>query len=238
MKLKDKTFLITGVSKGIGLAVAKALDKQGAKLILVSRNAGDIKLTSKHIKISTDLTDEKDIKLLINKIGDRQIDGLLNIAGVGIYKSLEELTERDINDSLNLNLVAPLLLIKALENNLSQSSLSLVLTIGSGAGVIPFKKRSIYCASKFGLRGMILSLAEEFENRKPNFCLITLGSTITTFGGKSIEAQENALKQGKASFPVKWLADKLVEIIQDEHRETEIILYPSEHGFGEWKKNN
>lgn len=231
MDLSGKIFLITGVSKGIGNALAKRLDAEGANLILVSRNTKNIGLDPKHTLINADLTKKEDIRNLLEEIANIQIDALLNVAGVGFYKPLENLTEDNFRESLDLNLIAPFVLTKGLYKNLEKSELSLILSIGSGAGVMPFKNRSAYTASKFGLRGMVLSLAEEFESRKPHFCLITLGSTITTFGGKSIEKQEKDSKSGKkVAFPVDWLANKLIEIIKDTKRKTEIVLYPFEYG--------
>ncbi len=228
--------MITGASRGIGYALAKSFQNENAKLILVARDTNSINLDSRHLKIDCDLTNEGGLKRLIDAIGDTQIDVLINNAGVGIYKSLQDLSKADVMSSLILNLVVPFELTKNLLTNLQKSDLSLVLNIGSGAGVMPFKNRSAYCASKFGLRGLTLSLAEEYDQKKPHFCLITLGSTITTFAGKSIPDQETALKQGKAAFPVAWVAAKLVEIIKDPDREKEIVLYPGDQGFGVYTK--
>ena len=236
MNLANKTFLITGASRGIGNALAKALDKEGANLILVARKTENIDLDSKHLRVNADLTHDTDLERLSKTLAQTPIDALLNVAGIGIYKPLEELKKEDLKLSLDINVVAPFALTKNLLANLQKSEMALVLTIGSGGGVMPLKNRSAYCASKFGLRGLILSLAEEFKGKKPHFCLITLGSTITTFAGKSIVEQESALKSGKAAFPVEWVANKLVEIIKNSDRETEITLYPGEQGFGEWKK--
>jgi len=113
---------------------------------------------------------------------------------------------------------------------------TLVLSIGSGAGVIPMRGRSIYCSTKYALRGLSLSFNEEYQDMNPSFCLITLGSTLTAFGPMSLEEKQTAANSGKAYFPVDWVANKLVEIINDTDREDEIVLYPSEHGFGDWKK--
>lgn len=158
------------------------------------------------------------------------------MAGIGIYKSLDELEVEDLEKSLSVNVTAPFFLIKLLYKKLQVSDLGLVLSIGSGAGTMPFSRRSAYCTSKYALRGLSLSLSEEHESQKPEFCLITLGSTMTTFGGKSIEEQQKKIENGNAIFPVEYVAKELVKIIEDDKRDPEIILYPSEHGFGEWKK--
>ena len=119
---------------------------------------------------------------------------------------------------------------------LEKSDISLVLNIGSGAGVIPMKERSLYCATKFAVRGMTLSLAAEYENKKPHFCLITLGSVLTPFANVPLEEKIKKNKNGTAFFTPQWVATKLTEIMQDEKRKVEYILYPSDYGFGTWKK--
>lgn len=236
INLKNKTILLTGASKGIGLELSKQLDKEGANLILVSRTLPKTKVEGAHKYVEADLTKIEDIAILKKELEGLNVDVLINMAGVGIYKSFEDLPLEDFVYSQRLNLIVPFLLIKSFYEDLKNSEIGLVLNIGSGAGTMPFKNRSAYCASKFGLRGLSLSLAEEFKGRKPYFCLITLGSTLTTFGGKSIEKQQEMIREGNAILPVEYVAKELVKIIKDENREEEVVLYPADRGFGEWKK--
>lgn len=237
MEIKNKTILLTGASRGIGGELAKQLLKEGANLILVARDLDVDTEALKHVVcIKADLTTDEGIKKVASSVKDRVIDVLINMAGIGIYKPIEELDVSDLETSLNINVVAPFQLIKICYRSLQQSDIGLVLNIGSGAGTMPFKARSAYCASKYALRGLSLSLSEEHADRKPEFCLITLGSTMTTFGGKDIEDQKRKVKEGQAIFPTEYVAKELIKIIKSPKREAEIVLYPSEHGFGEWKK--
>lgn len=226
MNLKNKTILLTGATGGIGSALAKQLTKEGANLMLVSKENG------------FDLTKKGEVEKLIDDIKNKydQLDLIINCAGVGVYKSLTEITLEEWEYSFKLNVEAQFLLIQGLLSLLQKSPESLLLTIGSGAGVIPMKNRSLYCATKFALRGFILSLAEEFEGKKPKFCLITLGSTLTNFAGIPVEVKMKKFKEGSAYFTPEWVAEKLVEIIKDNNRQTEIVLYPGDFGFGTWKK--
>lgn len=220
MNLKDKTILLTGADGGIGSVLSSKLTSLGAKIIPASLSLG------------FDLTKKADVQKLIEKIKSEysQIDILINAAGIGIYKNLSELTQEEWDYSLSLNLTAPFTLIKELLPK------SLVLTIGSGAGVIPMRGRAAYCTSKFGLRGLMLSLAEELSGQSPHFCLITLGSTLTDFGPLTLEQKLAKQKNGDAYFTPEWVANKLVEIIQNDHPEVEYVLYPGDYGFGTWKK--
>jgi hypothetical protein len=85
------------------------------------------------------------------------------------------------------------------------------------------------------VRGLTLSLSEEFKNTKTHFCLITLGSTLTSFGPMSFEEKKREMESGKAYFTPSWVAKKLVEIIKDDNREIEYTLYPTDYNLGSYK---
>lgn len=243
MNLDDKVAVITGGSRGIGLALAKELDREGMKLVLVAKSEDRLKeaicqLSGKeHEYFVCDFSDTEEVKELAKKIKERfhQIDLLVNGAGIGIYKTIEEATVEELEQSLAIGLKATFVLIKEITPLMKESELSLILSIGSGAGVIPMAGRSVYCALKFGLRGLILSLAEEFKRTKTHFCLITLGSTFTNFGPMSIEEKKKEMESGKAYFTPEWVGEKLTEIIKEEKREVEYTLYPGDYGLGWWK---
>ena len=220
MDLRNKTVLLIGASGGVGIALKNELENSGAKIIPISKSLG------------FDLTKKEDLEKLITKVKSEygQVDILINAAGIGTYKNLTDITLDEWDYLMALNLTAPFVLIKELLPK------SLVLTVGSGAGVIPMRGRSGYCASKFGLRGLMLSLAEEYKDKEPKFCLITLGSTLTNFGPLTLEQKLEKHKNGDAYFTTEWVAKKLIEIIENDNRETEIILYPGDFGFGTWKK--
>lgn len=243
MNLKNKTVLVTGGSQGIGRALAERLAKEDSNLILVARSEDRLKefvdqYGKKHHYYVCDLSDHSQVIKLTESIKNdfNNLDILVNAAGIGIYKNLTDVSFKNWIDSFSTNVTAPFLLTEKLLPLLQKEKDSLVLNIGSGAGTIPMRGRSTYCATKFALRGWSLSLAEEFQGKVPQFCLITLGSTITNFSGMTIAEKERERAQGKAYFPAEWVANKLVETIKDDNRQTEITLFPGEFGFGVWKK--
>lgn len=79
-------------------------------------------------------------------------------------------------------------------------------------------------------------MAEEFKNTKTHFCLITLGSTLTSFGPMSLEEKKKEMDSGKAYFTPDWVAKKLIEIIKNDDREGEYTLYPGDYGLETWEK--
>ena len=237
MELKNKIAVVTGATGGIGRELVKELDKEGVKLLIISKSESELQNLLKELngKGHSYLVCDFSIQEEVVKLGDTiskeypAIDLLANVAGVGIYKPLEELSLEDWNKSLDIGVTAPFILTKAIIASLKNAKDSLVLNIGSGAGVIPFAGRSAYSAMKFAMRGFTLSLAEEFKHSNPTFCLITLGSTLTSFGPMSFEEKKREMESGKAYFTPDWVAKKLVEIIKDDKREVEYTLYPSEY---------
>lgn len=222
-----KNAVVVGGTGGIGSALVKALKSKGFDVISVSRS-GDI---------VCDLTDYSQINNAIKKVKEKvkTIDLLVNAAGIANYGNLSNTSDEVIQQTYMVNVIAPTIFIRELSPLMSNEG-SLVLSLGSGAGTIPMRGRSVYCASKFALRGLSLSLSEEYEGKYPKFCLITLGSTLTDFGPMTLEEKKKEYEKGKAYFPVEWVVDKLMEIIKDENRKSEIVLFPGDHGFGTWKK--
>lgn len=221
-----KTAIVIGSTGGIGSELVKSLESDGYKVLGVSKS-GDIKC---------DLTDFKQIHSAITSIKEsaEQIDLLVNAAGIATYKNLTDVTDQDIQDTFMVNTITPAIFIRELLPIMTSDSL--VLNIGSGAGTIPMRGRTIYCATKYALRGLSLSLNEEYKDKSPKFCLITLGSTLTDFGNMSVKEKETEFAKGKAYFPVDFVINKLMEVIHNPNPDNEIVLYPGDYGFGEWKK--
>lgn len=234
MDLKNKTVLITGASKGMGNSVAKKLAQEGASLILVARNEENLKDLvknlggGKHRYYACDLSDFEQVTALAEKISNdfEKINVLINGAGIGVYKPIEEVTFDEWRKSFSIGLDAPYFLTQKLLPLMSKSEKSMVINIGSGMGVIPAPGRSVYCSLKFGLRGMTLSLAEEFKRTKIQFVLLTLGSVLTGFGPKTIDEKKS---EGKAYLTPEWVAERISEIIKEDGKAVEYTFYPSDY---------
>lgn len=218
MNLKNKKIVVVGASGGMGSVLCQKLLAEGAEVIPVTRQ-------------DADLTDPAQISQLINRLTSLHdyIDVLVNIAGIGIYKQLEDMTLSDWDTSFAINVRSVFQITQGLLPLLRKSPDSLILNIGSGMGVIPTPGRSLYCATKFALRGFILSIAEEFVGTQPKFCLITLGSTLTEFGPMTLEEKKKESLQGKAYFTPDWVANKLIETIQLDNPDREYTWYPSDY---------
>lgn len=239
----DKFAVVTGATGGIGRAIVQGLDGAGFNCILLGRHEEELKgffktLQNNKGKIyACNFADVNDVIGIGKKIVSdfKTIDVLLNVAGIGIYKPIEEVTVKDWEDSYTIGNTSPFFLTQTLLPSLEKSDISVVVNIGSGMGVIPAAGRSVYSSMKFALRGQTLSLAEEFKRTKPHFVLMTLGSVLTSFGPMSFEEKKKEMESGKGYLTPETVAKKIVEVIKDGERESEYTIYPADYA-GQWQK--
>ena len=219
MNKDQKVAVVTGSMGAIGSALVAKLESIGIKCISV-----DLKGPEK-----CDFTDIKSVRNLAQKLASEhaQIDYLFNVSGIGVYKSINDLTLEEWTNSLAVNLTAPFVLSKFLISNMSKSKNSpMILNIGSGMGVIPSKGRSAYCSSKFGLRGLSLSLSKELNQLGVDVSLLTLGSVMTPFGTGGIDTRLELRRSGKKYLTVDEVTQKVIEIMKAEIRDSEYVMYP------------
>lgn len=225
--------------------LSKDLASEGAEVILVARRAKvlnalkrDIEKTGGKASIFTsDLTDPKSVSNLASEIRKKysHIDILVNAVGVGVYKNFEELDFEDWQRSFDANVDAAFLLTQKLMPLLKKAEKAYVISTGSGMGKIAVKNRSAYCASKFALRGLMLSLTKEYKETNIKFVLLTIGSVLTSFGPLTVEDKREKQEKGKRYLDPKWLAHHIVTKIKHDTLDTETPIYPR-HYFEESKK--
>jgi len=121
MDLHNKNIVITGTTGGIGRELVGLLDGEGATLILIARSEDELRNQAKDLKsecqyFACDFTNQKKVEVLARQISKKfkTIDILINAAGVGIYKDLEEETLEEWNNSMNINVTSQFILIKNL----------------------------------------------------------------------------------------------------------------------------
>ena len=233
MKLSGKTVVIAGASGGIGNALIERLAREEVHLIFIGRSEEKLKELVKrygnlHKYYIADFTNEKSIQNLIKSMKKDlvKIDVLINSAGIGVYKPFPDVGFDELRDSFYINVFAPFWVTQGLLPLMRKSSSSVVVSMGSGMGILPRKMRSVYCATKFALRGMMLSLAQEIRGKRPQIVLITLGSTLTDFGPLTVSDKKRKMSRGKSYFKPDWVADKLTNIIKSESRLSEYRIFP------------
>lgn len=168
--LKDKAIFITGASSGIGKQIAQSVAEAGGKVIITGRNENRLQETYKLLKgdghqfLYADLTVEEDIRKLINALP--QLDGIVHSAGVTSHFPAKFIGTKQIDETFNINLYAPVLLMKLiLSKKLLKDSASVVF-LSSVAAKYPYFGGSLYTASKLALEGYCKTLALELSVKK------------------------------------------------------------------------
>jgi NAD(P)-dependent dehydrogenase (short-subunit alcohol dehydrogenase family) len=184
-KLDGKVILITGGSRGIGLAIAQTLDREGAELILVARRRGPLALAASQIRgtrlsVTADVTKPDDVKRLMAEVQKkvRRLDVLINNAGVFTYKPFAKTTLDDWRRNLDTNLSSIFLTTQAALPLLKRSKGD-VVNILSVASRTAFANCSAYTAAKFGALGLTGVLREELRPEGIRVTAVLPGMTET-----------------------------------------------------------
>ncbi len=154
-RYQDKVALVTGGRSGIGLAIARRLSQEGARVFTAQRGHD-----SEHDGIEANLLDPDAPRKILSKVLEQsgQLDLLVNNAGMMQQARVEDTSLDDWQTNLMVNLTAPFLLIRAALPALRQSSGNIV-NIGSIEGLGSNPGHSAYCATKAGLHGLTRAVA-------------------------------------------------------------------------------
>lgn len=245
MNLEGKTVCIIGATGGIGREVSLAFARKKTNLILVSRKMDSLDVLAQEIssnseigKFTCDVTDPKSIEKLAGDIAKKykNIDVLLHLAGIGIYKKLPEIGFDEWKASMDINVTSAFYVFQKLMPLLEKSSKAYVIASGSGMGKVALSGRAAYCTSKFALRGLMQSLSKEYMGTNVNFVHLTLGSVLTSFGPLSLAHKRRKHKEGKGYLEPEWLANHIVTKIINDTLEAETPIYPR-HYYSDSKKD-
>lgn len=172
MDIQDKVVLVTGASTGIGLATARLLAKNGAKLALNARSKDKLERLAQELPgaaaFPADMSDEGAIREMINKIQMKfgRIDVLVNNAGRGMHSPLESIDIKEYRKLLDLNVVGPLVAMQAAIPVMRQQGGGAIVNISSGTALMYAPGLSGYSATKRALNGLSLTARGELAGDK------------------------------------------------------------------------
>lgn len=186
--LRDKTILVTGGTRGIGLAISLCFARSGATVIANylrdEKSAKQLETiaTEEGLAISlcrADLTNEKGLEQLGRSLqeGNSQLSGLVHCAATGIHRPIEELTERHFDWTFNLNVRAFFKLVKLLAARFSKGSS--IVAVSSWGAVRALPSYSLVGSSKGGLEALARHLAVELAPRGIRVNILTAGAVLT-----------------------------------------------------------
>lgn len=174
----SKTAIVTGVSSGIGHAIALALLHEGWHVIGLSRRKVDIE--GHFTSLLIDLRHTHEIEKMLTPYFKNGIDLLVNNAGMGYFAPHEELSIAQIETMVTLNFTVPLLLSRLLLRPLKQSK-GWIISIASHSAHVPSRMGCVYASTKAGLIHFSESLFEEVRKSGVKVGTISPDITKTTF---------------------------------------------------------
>jgi short-subunit dehydrogenase len=216
--VENKTILLTGASGGIGAEIAKLLSAHGATLILVGLSQAELddlnkQLGDKHYVIEADISTELGRNTILSSCQQYQdmIDIVVNIAGIGQFSLFSDLDEDRIAAIININLTSTILLTQTLLPLLLSRPQAQIVNIGSILGSIGFPGSSVYCASKFGIRGFSEALRRELLDTSVSVRYFAPRATKTAINDDKVVAMNAELgtKMDNAADVAQQLLDFL-----------------------------
>jgi short-subunit dehydrogenase len=193
--------MITGAAGGIGQAICERLIQRGMHLVLVDIQAERLqqlaeRLGTQAYPFAADLTDHAALARLMAYVEAEfgHLDILINNAGIARVEAFDERSVESILDELNINLIAPLLLTRLAMPLLKRSADARVINTVSLGGIFPLPDSPIYAASKFGLRGAMLSIGLDLAAKGIKVGSILPGATETPMLHREAIAGGNALQ--------------------------------------------
>jgi len=181
--------LVTGASKGIGKVIAQELQTVG-EVFVSARNENALKNFGADNYCVCDLSNDTDLKTLGDFIEDKQIDVLVNNAGIYEYCPLCETNLDNLELILQTNLRAPIYLAARAASCMKKRNFGRIVNIGSISGVMGEACAPVYSASKAGLIGFAKSAGLELAPFGITVNTINPGWVDTELGNNSIEESE------------------------------------------------
>lgn len=203
--LTGRAVLVTGSTKGIGLAIAEQLVAAGALVVVNSRTttkARDVarRLSSagpgQAVGLGCDVRDPEACARLVSEAVDAfgRLDALVNNAGVGIMKPVHELSLQEWRDQIETNLGGVFYCSRAAVPHLRASGDGWIVNVGSLASRNSFAGGAAYNASKFGLLGMTEAMMLDLRYDDVRVSIVMPGSVETEFGGRALAKKGWALQ--------------------------------------------
>lgn len=184
----QKVWFITGASKGIGLALTNYLLSQGYAVAATSRSVASLENAitvspQNLLPLEVDITKDNEVKSAIEKTVERfgKIDVVVNNAGYSLVGSMEEMTDAEFRQTMDVNLFAAVNVLRNVIPYLRNQQSGHIINISSNAGYVGFANATSYNAAKFGLIGISEALFEELKPFGIHVTMVAPGQFRTNF---------------------------------------------------------
>lgn len=189
-----KSLIITGAGSGLGKELALLYAKQGFHIILSGRTLEKLKNVEAEIRetggsaqsFTVDVTRPEKVRKFIKEAARHYpLFGLINNAGVGYFGPFEELSEKEMSEMFDTNVLGTIYMSQAILPYFKERNEGLLMNIISTAGLKGKVNEAGYAASKFAVRGLTESLQKELENTNINVKAVYMGGMDTPFWNES-----------------------------------------------------
>lgn len=231
--LAGKVALITGASRGIGLAIAKSLAAMGAKISVCARDAGRLIAVAADLErhgvtvlaVPSDVSRAADVATLVQKTEQSlgPVEILVNNAGIGAFGPIQEAAEKDWDSVLDTNLKSVFLLGRAVAPGMISRRSGHIVNIASLAGKNAFPGGGIYCASKWGVLGLTECMAEDLRPFGVRVSAICPGSVATDFSPASTKDPRKMLQPEDVAHAVSMIVTQAPQSFISE-----VLLRPTQ----------
>jgi NAD(P)-dependent dehydrogenase (short-subunit alcohol dehydrogenase family) len=193
--IEKKSAVVTGATRGIGLAIAHALLEQGASVLICSRKDDEVarsvatlepRYGAKIHGIACDVSIHSDVQSLFRRATEifGGVDILINNAGIGSHNNVEETSIDEWHATIGTNLSGVFYCCRE-AIPIMKGRGGYIINVGSLAGKNPIAGMAAYCASKFGLLGFSEALMQEVRYDHIRVSCVMPGSVNTRFGRDS-----------------------------------------------------
>ena len=233
MEIKNAVVIVTGASSGIGEATARAAAHTGARVVLLARRKDRIDALADELgnalAVPCDVTQPEQVhhavRAAIEKFG--RIDALVNNAGQGLHAGIENIDIDNFRELLDLNLVAPLVMMQAVIPVMREQGAGSIINVSSGATLATYPGSAAYTSSKSGLN-MLSSVARR-ELADAGIVVSTMhpSMTATEFYGAVKSGLDSAKQQEAeaASFthPPELVAETILALLRSGDAQADLV---------------